>query len=166
MKRLLLPFLALALLSCNKNVERYEQKKLADTLRIIDSINAARTVYNDSIRVLNGKNIYRDLSGSHRLTHSEISAPGKVFFTKTARDEYKISGKAASGSDFVEVNGKVELVTEKYLNFEGVIFQKIQGKPYKRSAKTSFKDEKKGSFWRMQNKVNSDGFVDHIDIHF
>lgn len=165
MKKLIL-LLSLSLISCNKNIEKYEQKKLANTLRVIDSINAARTVYNDSIRALNSQNRYRDLTGRHRFTHSEIPASGTVRFTKNGRDQYKVSGKASSGNDFVEINGDLKVVTMQYLNFEGVINQKINGTAFRRTSKTSFKDEKKGPYWRLQNKKGGEGFVEYIDIHF
>ncbi len=165
MKKLVL-LLSVLLLSCNKNIEEYERKKLADTLRVIDSINAARTVYNDSIRTLNGRDRYRDISGSHRFTHSEIAGSGKVHFTKNGRDEYKVSGKLTSGNDFVEIDGNIKAVTMQYLNFEGVIDQKINGKKFRRTAKTSFKDEKKGPFWRLQDKMDERGFVEYVDIYF
>ncbi|MDF0718467.1 hypothetical protein P0M11_00455 [Kaistella sp. PBT33-4] len=164
-ERLLL-LLSVILLSCNKNIEEYEKKKLTDTLRIIDSVNAARTVYNDSIRTLNKKDRYRDISGSYRFTHSEIAGSGKVRFTKNGRDEYNVSGKISSGSDFVAIEGKIKAVTMQYLNFEGVIEQKINGKKFRRTAKTSFKDEKKGPYWRLQDKKGGEGFVEYIDIHF
>lgn len=165
MKRMVL-LLCVTLLSCNENIEKYEQKKLADTLRVIDSINAARTVYNDSIRTLNSKNRYRDLSGNHRFTHSDIPTSGEIIFTKNGRDEYNVSGKISSGNDFVEINGDVKVVTLQYLNFNGVIDQKVNGKKFRRTAKTSFKDEKKGPFWRLQDKVDGQGFLEYVDIHF
>lgn len=76
-ERLLL-LLSVILLSCNKNIEEYEKKKLTDTVRIIDSVNAARTVYNDSIRTLNKKDRYSDISGRHRFTHSEVEGSGNA----------------------------------------------------------------------------------------
>lgn len=166
MRKRLPLFLLLALtFSCKKNAE-HETQKLKDTLRIIDSINAVRTKYNDSIRILNHNNIYKDLSGSHKFTHSEIGKSGNVNFKKIGRDEYEISGNIKLNDNYVEIKGIGELVTEKYLNFDGKIIQKINGTPYERTKKTSFTNEGKGSFWRLQNKVNGDGFVDYIDIHF
>ncbi len=52
------------------------------------------------------------------------------------------------------------------LNFEGVIKQKINGTAFRRTSKTSFKNEKKGPYWRLQNKKGGEGFVEYIDIHF
>ncbi len=166
MKKIPLIIAVLALASCNKNAEKYETQRLQDTLRIIDSINASRMAYNDSIRALNNKNIYRDLSGSHKITHSEISGSGTVNFVKTGRDEYEVSGSISSGKNKLQINGNIELVTEKYLNFEGKIKQTINGKSFNRTKKTSFKDEKTGPYWRLQNKIGADGFVEYIDIHF
>lgn len=159
--------LAATALSCGKkSSEEKAQKELADTLRKIDSINAYRAKYNDSIRELNRRNLYRDYSGNHRFKHSEIDAEGSVKFSNTGRDEYELSGSIISGKNSVQISGKAELVTEKYLNFEGKITQKINGKTYERNRKTSFKNEGKGNFWRLQDKVNSDGFVEYIDIYF
>ena len=52
------------------------------------------------------------------------------------------------------------------MNFDGEITQKINGTVFERTAKTTFFDEGKGKFWRLQNKVNGSGFVDYIDIYF
>ncbi len=167
MKKLIFILISLLVVSCGKKqTEVSEKRLLQDTLQKIDSINAHRTKYNDSIRALNSQNRYRDYSGTHQFSHSEINKTGTVKFTKIGRDEYKLSGKISSGINSVEISGVGELVTEKYLNFDGKIIQKIDGTTYVRNKKTSFKDEKKGNFWRLQDKVNSDGFVDYIDIYF
>ena len=96
MKRLFLILLAFAIIACNKNGENNAKK--IDSTKIIDSMNVVIKKHNDSIRALNSKNNFDDLSGSHQLT-----------FTN---------------------------------------------------------DEGKGKFFRLQQKVNSEGFVDYIDIHY
>ena len=70
-----------------------------------------------------------------------------------------------SGKNTLEIKGSVKRVSEKHLNFEGIITQKINGTTYIRSKKTTFFDEGKGKFWRLQNKINDAGFVDYIDIY-
>ncbi len=166
MKKILLPLLALALFSCKKNSETADSQ-LNDTLAVIDSINAARTKINDSIRVLNVQNRFEDLSGNHKLTLSSDNSKlsGTVTMKNSGRDYYDVEGSAASGANTLKINGKIKRVSEKHLNFEGKISQKINGSSYERTKKTTFLDEGKGSFWRLQDKVNGDGFVDYIDIH-
>jgi len=91
---------------------------------------------------------------------------GTTKFEKTGRDEYSVSGKAGSGKNTLTIEGKISRISEKHLNFEGKITQNIQGEKYTRTKKTTFLDEGKGKFWRLQDKVNSSGFVDYIDIYF
>lgn len=60
------------------------------------------------------------------------------------------------------------MVSEEFLNFTGKITQSIQendgGKIDVRTKKTSFAKKGNARFWRLQNRVNSSGFTDNIDI--
>lgn len=165
MKKLVPLFILLIVFSCKKNsteTTTSEQKNY-------DSINAAITKYNDSIKILNNQNQFADLSGSHKLSFSNdegVSLNGKVEMKKKGRDHYDISGDAKNGNNTLKINGTIKRVSEKHLNFEGEISQTISGKVYKRNKPSTFYDEGKGKFWRLQDKVNSDGFVDYIDIAF
>lgn len=169
MKRLILVAVLALLFSCKKNTSTENNKELQDTLSKIDSINAARTKYNDSIKTLNDKNRFTDLSGSHKLKFSSdgvVPLNGAIIFQKKARDTYDVSGEAKFGNNTLSITGTIQRVSEKHLNFEGKISQKINGSNYDRTKKTTFLNEGKGNFWRLQDKVNGDGFVDYIDISF
>ena len=166
MKHLLLAAMAVAFISCKKT-STSETQMLNDTLAKIDSINAVRSKYNDSIRILNDKNRFPDLSGSHKLSYLSddgVSLKGNINFNRTGRDLYQVSGNAKGGTNNLSIEGEIKRVSEKHLNFEGKISQKISGSPYTRTKKTTFLDEGKGNYWRLQDKVNGDGFVDYIDI--
>ncbi len=166
MKKILIPVVLITLFSCKKNVETTETK-MADTLAKIDSINAARTKYNDSIKILNDKNRFADLSGTHQLSYTGDNAKfsGTVEMSKTGQDEYDVKGSASSSANRLNLDGKIKRVSAKHLNFEGKISQKIGGSSYTRTRKTTFLDEGKGNYWRLQDKVNGDGFIEYIDIH-
>ena len=102
-----------------------------------------------------------------KFSSDEISPfSGTVNFEKTGRDLYHLSGTIKSGKNTLTIDGEIKKVSEKHLNFEGEIIQNIKGVIFKRTKKTTFFDEGKGNFWRLQNKVNGSGFVDYIDIHF
>lgn len=168
MKKLIPLILFATLISCKKTTVS-ENRELKDTLSKIDSINSARTQYNDSIKALNDKNRFGDLSGTHALKYSSdggATLNGGINFNKTGRDLYEVSGNARSGNNILDINGTIKRVSEKHLNFEGKISQKINGSTYNRTKKTTFLDEGKGKFWRLQDKVNGEGFVDYIDIQY
>lgn len=135
----------------------------------IEALNIERQKLNDSIAITNQQNLLKDIGGSHQLKFkSDETSPfsGTVDFKKKGRDLYEIWGAAQSGNNSVKLKGTVKKITEKHLNFDGEITQKINGKLYKRTKKSTFSDEGKGNFWRLQNKINSSGFVDYIDIYF
>lgn len=161
MKKLILLSI-LSMVACNKKAE-YQKAKAAKT----DSINAAIDQHNDSIKILNETNRFADLSGSHKLSFEGDGGKfsGTVAFTKTGKDLYDVSGKASSGKNSLKIDGKIKKVSEKHLNFDGEISQNINGTAYTRKKTTTFSDEGKGNFYRLQDKVNSDGFVDYIDIY-
>lgn len=154
--------------SCTKK-ESSDQDTLSPEAKKIESINTVRQKMNDSIAIKNQQNKFKDLSGDHQLKFSSDEAAalkGTLTFTKTGRDLYDVSGKASSGKNTLSVKGTVKRVSEKHLNFEGEIVQNINGNTYRRTDKTTFFDEGKGNFWRLQNKINGSGFVDYIDIYF
>ena len=167
MKKLLFIPLILIAFSCNKTGEN--NAKDVDSTKIIDSINAVRMKYNDSIRALNNKNNYSDLSGKHKLTFVSddgVSLVGTVNFTKIMSDGYEVKGQAKSGKNSLIIDGKADRVSKKHINFYGEIKQTINGKTESKNKSNTFRDEGKGKFFRLQQKVNSEGFVDYIDIHY
>lgn len=168
MKRTISLFSVILLWSCTKK-ESSDTTTLSPEAKKIESINIVRQKLNDSITLINQQNKFKDLGGDHQLkfTSDEASAiKGTLTFTKKGRDLYDVSGKASSGKNTLTVKGTVKRVSEKHLNFEGEIVQNINGNTYKRTDKTTFFDEGKGKFWRLQNKINGSGFVDYIDIYF
>ena len=168
MKQIILTFSLLLFGSCSKR-QTDNAELISIESKKIDSINAERQKINDRIFLKNQQNIFKDLSGKHQLKFSsdEISPfSGTVNFEKTGRDLYHLSGTIKSGKNTLTIDGEIKKVSEKHLNFEGEIIQNIKGVIFKRTKKTTFFDEGKGTFWRLQNKVNGSGFVDYIDIHF
>lgn len=160
MKKSVLLLVSIALFSCKKNAAETNAQN-------IDSINKVRTKYNDSIKALNEKNHFGDFNGSHKITFSTdgASLSGTANMEKIGRDEYKVSGTAQSGKNFVKIDGTLDRVSEKYMNFYGKISQTINGSHFERTKNTTFADEEgKGKSWRLQSKVNGDGFVDYFDI--
>lgn len=169
MKKISILFIFMvSVLSCSKKSDSTIETK-SDSTKIIESINIARTKINDSIKIRNEQNIFRDLSGSHKFTHNGIENTGSVNFTKIGRDLYKISGGAKSVKNYVKIEGEIKMVSEEFLNFDGEIIQSIQennnGKIDVRNRKTSFAKKGKDKFWRLQNMRNSSGFIDYIDIY-
>lgn len=158
----------LSILSCSKDKNEGVTEVSAEAKKI-ESINVERQILNERTAIKNQQNIFNDLSGSHKLHFSsdEISGfSGTADFEKTGRDLYTLSGVAISGKNTLEIKGIIKKVSEKHLNFEGEITQKINGTVYKRTKPTTFFEEGKGKFWRLQNKVNGSGFVDYVDIYF
>ena len=168
MKKAFLITSAITLLSCSKK----ELKNIDDISpenKKIESINVERQKLNDSIAIRNQRNVLRDLSGKHQLKFSSDETTGftgTINFENIGRDLYNVAGNAKSGNNTLEIKGTVKRVTEKHLNFEGEITQKINGVIYKRTKPTTFFNEGKGNFWRLQNKVNGSGFVDYMDIYY
>ncbi|WP_292008940.1 hypothetical protein [Chryseobacterium sp.] len=155
--------------SCSKKDTRSTSSGV-DSTKIIDSINAVRTQINDSIRAKNDENRFKDFNGSHKFTHNLISKPGSVEFKKVERDRYEVSGNIKSGKNFVEIKGYMKIISDKHMNFTGEIKQSISqndnGKVYTRKGTKTFLSKDGGKTWRLQDMVNSSGFVDYIDIHY
>ena len=167
MKRLFLILLAFAIIACNKNGENHAKK--IDSTKIIDSMNVVIKKHNNSIRALNSKNNFDDLSGAHKLTFTNdegLSCSGTITCSKIMSDGYEVKGQAKSGKNSLIIDGKADRVSKKHINFYGEIKQTINGKTESKNKSNTFRDEGKGKFFRLQQKVNSEGFVDYIDIHY
>lgn len=141
----------------------------------VDSINAARTKINDSIKTLNSTNRFKDFSGTHKFIYQNDSSPkylGTVNFTKIEgeRDNYTLSGEIKSGKNLISLKGFVMVISQKSMNFTGEITQKISendnGKPYTRKGTKTFMSKDGGKTYRLQDMVNGSGFVDYIDIQY
>jgi len=166
MKQLYFISVFFLLFACNKK-ETQQSHASTDSIKIVDSINALRTKINDSIR---NRNHFELMTGTHTFTHSEISGKGSVVFKKVEEnnDEYEISGEIKSGKNYAKIQGSGIRVSSKHLNFSGEISQSIQnndnGKMYIRKGTKTFLSKDGGKTWRLQDMVNSSGFVDYIDI--
>ena len=167
MKKFILLSSAIFLFSCSKKESGFSQT-ISDSTKIIESLNLERTKINDSIRLKNNQNIFADLSGTHSLKFSsdEGTINGKINFEKTGRDLYKVSGSGKSGQNIINIEGTINRVSGRHLNFEGKMIQNINGTTFTRTKKTTFLDEGKGNYWRLQDKINGSGFVEYIDIYF
>lgn len=164
-----LAFTALLISCSKKETSSATNSNQADSTKIIDSINAARTKINDSIK---SKNRFRDFSGKHTFTHNLINKKGSLNFEKVEgeRDRYKVSGEIRSGKNYVTIDGTANVVSDNHVNFSGTLTQSISeydnGKPYVRKKPKTFMSKDGGKTYRLQDMVNGSGFVDHIDIHF
>lgn len=156
------------MVSCAKK-ETSSTPNATDSIKIVDSINAARTKINDRIK---SENRFRDFSGTHKFTHNLIKNPGSVSFEKIdgEADRYNVSGSISSGKNSLKIKGVMAAVSDKYMNFTGEITQSISendgGKPYTRKGSKTFLSKDGGRTFRLQDMVNGSGFVDYIDIHF
>lgn len=163
MKNLLPIVILLSIFSCKKSAETTTQK--VDGVKIIDSINTARTKINDSIL---SSRAFKDLSGTHTLTHDQVNGSGKISFTKIGQDEYKISGENKSGSNFVKIEGTARMTSPKNLKFDGTITQSISdydnGKLDVRKGKKNFSTKDGGKTFKLYESVNNAGFADKIMI--
>lgn len=168
MKKIIPVLLGLSFCSCtNKETEKIIIR--SPEVKRIESINIVRQKRNDSIAILNKQPRFQDLGGTHQLKYTSDGIPsftGTIYFENKGRDLYDVSGKATAGKNSLKITGTVTRVSEQHLNFEGEIIQKINGQNFTRTNKSTFFDEGKGNYWRLQNKVNGSGFVDHIDIYF
>jgi len=163
MKKLFPILTLLLIISCKKTEETNSPK--VDSTKIIDSINVARTKINDSILA---SRAFKDLSGTHSLTHDMIAGNGKISFTKTSQDEYKISGENKAGSNFVKIEGTARMTSPKNLKFEGKITQSISdyndGKLDVRNGTKNFSTKDGGKTFKLHESVNQAGFADDIII--
>lgn len=163
MKNLLPIVILLSIFSCKKSKETNSPE--VDSTKIIDSINVARTKINDSIL---SSRAFKDLSGTHTLTHDQVNGSGKITFTKIGQDEYKISGENKLGSNFVKIEGNARMTSPKNLKFDGTITQSISdydnGKLDVRKGKRNFSTKDGGKTFKLYESVNNAGFGDKILI--
>jgi hypothetical protein len=163
MKKLLPIVILLSIIACKKSEETTVLK--VDSAKIIDSINVERTKINDSILASRS---FKNLEGTHSLTHDMLSGTGEITFKKIGQDEYKISGKQSDGNQFLKIEGTAKMTSPKNLKFEGNIKQSISdndnGKLDVRSGKRNFSTNDGGKTFRLHESVNSSGFADKIII--
>lgn len=163
MKKLFPIVVLLSIAACKKSDNTNVSK--VDSAKIIDSINVARTKINDSILASRS---YKNLEGTHGLSHDMLNGTGKIMFKKTGQDEYQISGRQADGKQYLTIEGTAKMTSPKNLKFEGSIKQSISdndnGKVDVRSGKRNFSTNDGGKTFRLHESVNSSGFADKIII--
>lgn len=168
LKNLIPFFVLLFLFSCQKELSQQNNLASQESKRI-DSINGARIKNNEVVKAKNSKNLFQDISGTHRLTHNSIANSGEIVLKKIGRDLYHVSGGAKAGKDYVKIEGELNMVSQDYLNFEGKIIQSIaeneNGKLDVRKKKTSFAKKGNSNYFRLQNMTNNQGFIDYIDLY-
>ena len=168
MKQFLLFALFYVLISCSqKNPE--EISPIAAENKKIESLNIIRAKKNDSITLKNRSNSLPNLDGNHKLSFSTDEIPqfyGTINFENIGKDLYRVKGKAVQGKNTIKIEGNIKRISLKLLNFEGEIYQNINGASFTRKNKTTFSTEGKGQYWRLQNKINGLGFVDYLDIYY
>ena len=153
----------LSVISCKKTEETNTSK--VDSSKIIDSINVARTKINDSIL---SSRAFKNIEGTHSLTHDQLSGTGKITFKKTGQDEYQVSGKQSNGKDFLSIDGTARMTSSKNLKFDGSIKLSISeydnGKLDVRNGKRNFSTKDGGKTFKLHESVNNAGFADKIII--
>lgn len=151
------------MISCKKSTETNVSK--VDSAKIIDSINLARTKINDSILASRS---FKDLEGTHSLSHDMLKGTGKITFKKIGQDEYQISGRQSDGKQYLTIDGTAKMTSPKNLKFEGAIKQSISdndnGKLDVRSGKRNFSTKDDGKTFKLHESLNSSGFADKIII--
>lgn len=167
MKKFLPAIFVLVLFSCKKNATQTNAK--IDSAKAADSIDRIHTKYNDSIKNLNSKNQFPDISGVHHISHNMIRDLGDINFKRISGDQYEVSGNLKSGENSLNIKGNLEVLSDKYMNFTGTITQSISeynnGKTFLRKGTMTFK-KKNNETWELQNKINASNFVDYINIKF
>ena len=78
-------------------------------------------------------------------------------------DGYEVKGNAKSGKTSSSLTEK-QIEYHQNTSIFGKITQTINGKTESKSNSNTFRDEGKGEFFRLQQKINAQGFVDYIDI--
>ncbi len=152
-------------MSCKKTTSESTGK--ADSIKIIDSINAITKKINDSILT---QNHFKNWEGEHVLLHDKIDGKGKIEFSNIDKDEYKVKGELRSTKNYLIIDGIVYIRSEKSFSFEGIIEQSIQeydqGKVDIRNGKKTFFTKDSGKNYRLYESINGLGFSDHIDIKY
>jgi len=163
MRKLIPVIVLLSVVSCEKSTETVTPK--VDSVKIIDSINLVRTKINDSIL---SNRAFKDLSGTHTLTHDMVEGKGEITFTKIGQDEYQVKGSNAVGKNFMDIEGTARMTSPKNLKFDGTITQSISdydnGKLDVRKGKKNFSTKDGGKTFKLYESVNNAGFADKIMI--
>ncbi|MHA6696450.1 hypothetical protein [Chryseobacterium sp. A321] len=134
----------------------------------IDSLNIERQKLNEQIEARNKQNQFPQLNSEATLSFQsdEANFKGPIKLENVGRDRYKVSGIITQGKQSLKITGELQKVSAKYINFEGEISQTFPNSSYLRNKKMTFAKEGKQNYYRLQDKVGGQGFVEYIDIHF
>lgn len=177
------------LFSCNENTSSKEKPLESSVntdsqLRIskLDTINVsdtskpalAESKKDTNLSIANAKGIQLK-AGIHNISIQWISFdhPGKAMVTDLKEGSYKIEGKQnGDQDDYLSINGIIHPLSEKELEFNGIISSKIgiinKGAVCIRKGKYTFIAPSNKKYWRLKEKINCEGgmVTDLIDIQF
>jgi hypothetical protein len=113
-----------------------------------------------------------DFSGVHPMSSYWFGdiKKGKIKFEKVTDSVYNVEGHQLKESDFVEIKGKIEFITDKSLLFTGFIRSKVQdyneGALCEKKGIFVFDYQSKSKAYRIKEVLNCvDNDEDYIDIH-
>lgn len=160
--------------------ENFSLKKENDSLKNV-VLHLQPPVIPDTIAKLEdvstkSKPNYSAFPGEHALTLQWISwnDPGSVTIEEGSDGWYKISGSQFSKNkeNYLKINGRIKPITDRELEFEGVVESRIdhinKGEPCIKSGKQKFIATGSRKYWRLENLLNCEGnmVTDYIDIYF
>ncbi|HAV02831.1 MAG TPA: hypothetical protein DCW95_06530 [Chryseobacterium sp.] len=112
----------------------------------------------------------KDLSGRHSLTLQWLSwdRPGTITFKKIGENKYHIQGSQNIDGDYLTIDGRATLISDRELAFEGTIesFVTSNGGLCVRKGPQTFLSTKNRKYWRLQNMEHCFGLTDYVDIYF
>jgi len=184
-----LTLISTILFSCNENNSSNEKTtdstikpdslinlSKPDTLKSSDKGNLSMTApEKDTATTLTNTNSFKIKTGLHNISIQWISfdRPGKAMVSVLKEGGYKIEGKQeGEEGDYLSIKGSLRVVSEKELEFDGVISSKIgiinKGAACIRKGKYSFIAPSNKKYWRLKEKINCEGgmVTDLIDIQF
>lgn len=114
--------------------------------------------------------------GTHAVSLQWISWEdlGSAHVEHIDGNRYRVEGEQRSddGSDYLEISGVLEPLSDTALRFEGTIVHRVShlngGKPCVKEGKQLFLATKNRKYWRMQDMENCEGgrVTDYVDIYF
>lgn len=114
--------------------------------------------------------------GTHAISLQWISWDdlGSAHVEHIDGNRYRVDGEQRSGdgSDYLEISGILEPLSDTALRFEGTIVHRIShlngGKPCVKDGQQLFLATKNRKYWRMQDMENCEGgrVTDYVDIYF
>ena len=114
--------------------------------------------------------------GKHPLSLQWIGweQPGTALITDLGNGLYQIKGQqqAKTGSDFLRIDGLLQVVSERELLFNGTIENKVsfnnKGASCLRKGIFHFKAASGKKYWRLQEMQNCEGgmVVDYVDLYY